>query len=164
MIDPVLHDPAVSAIAQQIQLAVAPVFLLAGVGAILNVLASRLARVVDRARSINAASSSLDPVEREEAELELRLLARRIKAANLAIICCTASALFVCVVVAVLFLAEPTRAGAARIIATLFIVAMGLLIAGLAFFLQEIRLAMMSLRAISNWRQHGQAGHSRDVN
>lgn len=164
MTDSILHDPAVSAIAQQIQLAVAPVFLLAGVGAILNVLASRLARVVDRARSLNAASASLDPVEREEAELELRLLTRRIKAANLAIICCTASALFVCCVVAVLFLAEPTRAGAARIIATLFIVAMGLLIAGLILFLQEIRLAMMSLRAVSHWRRHGQQGHSLDGN
>ena len=164
MTDAILHDPAVSAIAQQIQLAVAPVFLLAGVGAILNVLASRLARVVDRARSLNAAAASLDPVEREEAALELRLLARRIKAANLAIICCTASALFVCVVVAVLFLAEPTRAGAARIIATLFIAAMGLLIAGLVLFLQEIRLAMMSLRAVSHWRRHGQPGHSPDGN
>jgi hypothetical protein len=163
MTDPVLHDPAVSAIAQQIQLAVAPVFLLAGVGAILNVLASRLARVVDRARSLNAASASLDPAEREEAELELRLLARRIKAANLSIICCTASALFVCVVVAVLFLAEPTRVGAARIIATLFIAAMGLLIAGLILFLQEIRLAMMSLRAISHWRLHGRGEDAPDT-
>ncbi len=164
MIGTGLHDPAVSAIASQIQLAVAPVFLLAGVGAILNVLASRLARVVDRARNLHAASASLDPVEREEAALELRLLARRIKAANLAIICCTASALFVCVVVAILFIAEPTRLGAARLIATLFIIAMGLLIAGLILFLQEIRLAMMSLRAISNWRRHGQSGHSPDGN
>ena len=40
--------PAVSTIAHQIQLAVAPVFLLAGIGSILNVLAGRLARVVER--------------------------------------------------------------------------------------------------------------------
>ena len=159
-----LHDPAVSAIASQIQLAVAPVFLLAGVGAILNVLASRLARVVDRARSLNAASASLDPVQREQAQVELRLLARRITCANLAIICCTASALLVCVVVAILFIAEPTRLGAARIIAALFIAAMGFLIAGLVLFLQEVRLAMMSLRAISDWRRHGHAGHSADMN
>jgi hypothetical protein len=36
----------VSTIAHLIQLSIAPVFLLAGVGAILNVLANRLARVV----------------------------------------------------------------------------------------------------------------------
>lgn len=160
-----MHNPAITAIASQIQLAVAPVFLLAGVGAILNVLANRLARVVDRARNVQAASESLDPAEREQAAIELRLLARRIKAANLAIICCTASALFVCVVVAVLFIAEPTQIGAERVIATLFIIAMVLLIIGLILFLQEIRLAMLSLRAISNWRLHaGPNGNSREMN
>lgn len=160
-----MHNPAIAAIALQIQLAVAPVFLLAGVGAILNVLANRLSRVVDRARKVQAAADSLDPVEREQAAIELRLLARRIKAANLAIICCTASALFVCVVVAVLFIAEPTQIGAERVIAALFIAAMVLLIAGLVLFLQEVRLAMLSLRAISNWRLHeGPDGNSLDLN
>lgn len=160
-----MHNPAITAIASQIQLAVAPVFLLAGVGAILNVLANRLARVVDRARNVQAASLSLDQAEREQAAIELRLLARRIKAANLAIICCTASALFVCVVIAVLFIAEPTQIGAERVIAALFIIAMGLLIVGLILFLQEIRLAMLSLRAISNWRLHaGPNGNSLDLN
>jgi hypothetical protein len=159
-----MHNPEISAIASQIQLAVAPVFLLAGVGAILNVLANRLARVVDRARRVSTAAESLDPVEREHALIELRLLARRIKAANLAIICCTASALLVCVVVAILFIAEPTQIAAARVIATLFILAMGLLIAGLVIFLQEVRLAMLSLRALSNWRLHGQTGdHPPDI-
>ena len=150
-----MHNPEISAIASQIQLAVAPVFLLAGVGAILNVLANRLARVVDRARRVSAAAESLDPIEREHALVELRLLSRRIKAANLAIICCTASALLVCVVVAILFIAEPTQIAAARVIAALFILAMGLLITGLVIFLQEVRLAMLSLRALSNWRLHG---------
>ena len=153
-----MHNPEISAIASQIQLAVAPVFLLAGVGAILNVLANRLARVVDRARRVSTAAESLDPVEREHALVELRLLSRRIKAANLAIICCTASALLVCVVVAILFIAEPTQIAAARVIAALFILAMGLLITGLVIFLQEVRLAMLSLRALSNWRLHGRPG------
>ncbi len=72
-----MHNPEISAIASQIQLAVAPVFLLAGVGAILNVLANRLARVVDRARRVSAAAESLDPIEREHALVELRLLSRR---------------------------------------------------------------------------------------
>ena len=39
----------VTTLAQVIQLAVAPVFLLAGVGATLNVLASRIGRIIDRA-------------------------------------------------------------------------------------------------------------------
>ena len=141
-------DPtaAVSEIAHQIQLSVAPVFLLAGVGAILNVLANRLARVVDRARELAAALESLDQAERTLAVTELRFLTRRITAANLAIGCCTASALLVCFVVATLFIFAPTQLAVARLISWLFIAAMALLIAGLVLFLHEVQLAMRSLR------------------
>jgi Protein of unknown function (DUF2721) len=139
-------SPVVSAIAQQIQLAVAPVFLLAGVGAFLNVMANRLARVVDRARELGGAVESLDEAERARARGELRLLTRRINAANLAIGCCTTSALFVCLVVATLFIAAPTQLAVARFISWLFIAAMALLTAGLVVFLYEVRLAMRGIR------------------
>lgn len=46
-----LQQFAVSDISHVIQLAVAPVFLLAGIGSMLGVMANRLARVVDRARA-----------------------------------------------------------------------------------------------------------------
>ena len=141
-------DPtaAVSQIAHQIQLSVAPVFLLAGVGAILNVLANRLSRVVDRARELSVAAESLDEAERSLALAELRFLTRRISAANLAIGCCTASALLVCIVVATLFIFAPTQLAVARLISWLFIAAMALLIAGLVLFLHEVQLAMRGIR------------------
>ena len=139
-------SPDVSAIAHQIQLAIAPVFLLAGIGAILNVLAGRLARTVDRSRSLATEYAGYDEAERGRATTELLLLDRRILAANRAITCCTASALFVCLVVAVLFIARPNEIGFARSIAGLFIAAMALLTAGLGFFLHEIRLATRALR------------------
>jgi len=88
----------------------------------------------------------LDESVQEQVRQERVLLARRIRAANLAIICCTASAFFVCVLVATLFIAEPTGHAMARIIAGLFILAMVLLMAGLLLFLQEVRLAMLSMR------------------
>ena len=136
----------VATLAHLIQLAIAPVFLLAGIGAILNVLAGRLARTVDRSRTLAEEFDSYEGTERQRAAEELGLLDRRILAANRAIICCTASALFVCLVVAVLFIAGPAEIGFARTIAGLFIVAMALLIAGLSFFLHEIRLATHALR------------------
>ena len=43
-------ESGLTAIAHVIQLAVAPVFLLTGVGALLSVLTSRMARIIDRAR------------------------------------------------------------------------------------------------------------------
>jgi len=136
---------AISAIAHQIQLAVAPVFLLAGIGSIINVLAHRLARVVDRSRSLEAETLGLDPGD-GAAAAELRLLGRRMRVVHLAISCCTASALFVCMVVAILFVADLAKIAFARPIAVLFILAMLLLIAGLILFLYEVGLAMQALR------------------
>ena len=136
----------VSTIAHLIQLAIAPVFLLAGIGAILNVLAHRLARVVDRARHLESEFAGFDEATRARAAVEHCILDRRMTVVNQAISACTASALFVCLVVAILFVAEFAEIGFARAIAVMFIVAMLLLIVGLVLFLYEIRLAMRSLK------------------
>jgi hypothetical protein len=101
---------------------------------------------VDRSRALATDYPGLDQGERDRSAAELALLDRRIRAANRAITCCTASALFVCLVVAVLFIASPDEVVFARTIAGLFIAAMALLIAGLSFFLHEIHLATKALR------------------
>src|ERR1044072_9455472 len=97
--------PAVSTIAHQIQLAVAPVFLLAGIGSILNVMAGRLARVVERARTLERDFAAFDEETRVLATAELRILDLRMTVVNFALSACTAAALFVCVLVAMLFVA-----------------------------------------------------------
>jgi hypothetical protein len=148
---------AVTAIAHQIQLAVAPVFLLAGIGGIINVLAQRLARVVDRSRQLEAEAPGESGSARAAYAAELGLLERRMKVVNWAISLCTASALFVCMVVAILFVADLARIAFARPIAMLFILAMLLLIMGLILFLYEIRLAMQALR-ISHERRRERVG------
>jgi hypothetical protein len=131
----------VSTIAHLIQLAIAPVFLLAGIAGLLNVLAQRLARVVDRGRSLERDFLSFDEATRVRASEELLVIIRRMRIVNLAITACTASALFVCLVVAILFVADLARIAFARPIAVLFVIAMSLLIVGLTLFLAEIRLA-----------------------
>ena len=146
--------PAVTEIAHLIQLAIAPVFLLAGIGSILNVLAQRLARAVDRARNLEAEYDSLDPRDQEAASTELRLLDRRMTIANLAISCCTASASLVCIVVAILFVADLAEFHFGRVIAYLFIATMAVLIGGLLLFLWEVRLAMRSIRLRRNQFPH----------
>jgi len=138
--------PAVSTIAHQIQLAVAPVFLLAGIGSILNVLAGRLARVVERARSLERDFASFDEETRNAATAELQLLDQRMTVVNLSLSACTAAALFVCVTVALMFTANLADAAIGRPIAWLFVLTMLLLILGLLLFLWEVRLAVRSLR------------------
>ncbi len=136
----------VSTIAHLIQLSIAPVFLLAGIGAILNVLASRLARIVDRVRSLEADFLGYDEDERQRIRKELWRLDTRMRLSNAAITACTASALFVCLVVALLFVADLGEVRFGTPVALLFIMAMALLIVALALFLLEIRLAAKSLR------------------
>ncbi|HZF95659.1 MAG TPA: DUF2721 domain-containing protein [Allosphingosinicella sp.] len=139
----------VNQIAHLIQLAIAPVFLLAGIGSLLNVVASRLARVVDRARVLEGEIHSYNEEQRARAAAELCILDRRMQIANYAISACTASALFTCLVVAILFVADLSQFAFGQAIAMLFIATMVLLITGLVLFLYEIRLAMRSLRVRS---------------
>ena len=74
------------------------------------------------------------------------MLGRRTAAAHWAIGLCTCSALFVCVVVAILFVDNFVTFSFNAIVAGLFIVAMALLIAGLLLFLLEVQVAMKSVR------------------
>lgn len=135
----------ISDIAHTIQLSVAPVFMLAGIGAFLNVLTGRLGRVVDRARFL-AEQHRGNLGDRIERVRELRHLDRRIRLASVAIWLCGASALMVCFVVAGLFVADIGRLGFARTIATGFVLSMLLLFAGLLIFLVEVRVAYSAIR------------------
>ena len=137
---------AVTTIAHLIQLAVAPVFLLAGIAGMINVLAHRLARVVDRSRQLEAEPPEDDAVVRGLFFAELNILDRRMGVVNWSLTCCTAGALLVCVVVAILFVADLAKFAFAQLIAVLFIVAMLLLIVGLLLFLYEVRLATRALK------------------
>ncbi len=136
----------VDLVAHNIQLALGPVFLLTGIASILNVLTNRLGRVIDRARRIEAEIVGYDAAARRRAIVELGVLGRRTAAAHWAIGLCTTSALFVCVVVAILFVDNFTPFSANLLVAGLFIVAMILLIAGLILFLMEVQVAMRSVR------------------
>ncbi|WP_081871402.1 DUF2721 domain-containing protein [Parvularcula oceani] len=135
------------AIATVIQLAVAPVFLLAGVGAILNVMTQRLSRVIDRARALeDLLEAGEGPEETARHQRELAALSRRMRLVNGAITCCAAAALTVCTVVALLFLGDLLALGLGVPIAVLFVTTMALLIAGLSLLLLEISVAMGSVR------------------
>lgn len=133
-------------IGQVIQLAVAPVFLLSGIGVILTVLTNRLARVVDRARRLEDAARSSTGADLEARRQELRVMATRARLMNRAITLGTLSALLVALVVVVLFLAAFLAFDATVIVAALFVLAMLALIGALLFFLREVFMAIAALR------------------
>lgn len=137
---------SISTVAHTIQLAVAPVFLLAGIGGILNVVAGRLARVVDRVRMLERDIPTAEATLRDQELRELAILDRRMGACHLSIGLCTASALLVCMVVMVLFLAAFTRMDFAGTVSLLFIGATACLTLGLLLFLAEVTIATRSVR------------------
>ncbi|GBG13106.1 uncharacterized protein NMK_0644 [Novimethylophilus kurashikiensis] len=130
-----------TSVAHVIQLAVAPVFLLTGVGSILAVLSNRLARIVDRYRALNNASEAV----RQAHDVEMSVLMRRSKWVNRAITLCTCSALLICIVIAALFVGAQMSVDPSNAVSLLFISAMVALISGLLCFLREIFLATGSI-------------------
>ncbi len=136
----------VSAVAHVIQLAVAPVFLLLGIGSILVVLTNRLSRVIDRARIIGLRLEGASPVLQKATDAELGALSRRAKLINRAITLCTITALLVCTVIVILFLSAFLHFDASLWIALLFITAMLAFFFGLLSFLREIFIATANLR------------------
>jgi hypothetical protein len=129
-----------------IQSAVAPVFLLSGVGVTLGVLTNRLARIVDRARTLEKEIENKAPQQRSGIEFKLQVLARRAKYINTAIMLCTTSALFVALVVMLLFASAFLEINFELGIALVFVASMLMLTGAFVVFLIEVRLATASLR------------------
>jgi len=127
----------IATVAHVIQLAVAPVFLLTGIGAILSVMSTRLARVIDRHRVLAA----MKGVERAAHAMEIKDLLNRSEWIHWAITLCTVCALLVCIVIAALFIGFELGKDPSAVIAVLFSAAMLALIAGLLCFLREISIA-----------------------
>lgn len=137
--------PAVTTIAQTIQLSLAPVFMLAAIGQLLNVLAGRLARVIDRARALEHALDHAADDVMQRHKWELKLLDERMSIINGALLLAVTSAVMACLVIAMLFVANLAHLQIGNWIALIFIVAVTLLIACLVAFMWEVRV---SLRAI----------------
>ena len=128
-----------SEIAVVIQMAVAPAFLLTGIGAILTVMANRLTRIVDRFRVLNEGKSL--SIKKKDKGDELLSLLCRARWTHVAIFLTTVSALLICVLIAMIFIATEVSFSLDQYLSTLFIVAMTALILGLLSFLREVSLS-----------------------
>ena len=140
------QSPGITAVAHAIQLAVAPVFLLSGIGAVLAVLTNRLSRIIDRGRTLEAQLATSPPDRAAKFQVELATLSRRAQLIGRAITLCTVTALLVCTVIATLFLGAFARFDASVPVALFFVAAMVAFFAGLLFFLREIFIATANLR------------------
>jgi cobalamin biosynthesis protein CobD/CbiB len=130
-------------VAHIIQLAVAPVFLLSGVGVTLTLFTNRLARIVDRARLLEDRLAENPHVDIHEA---LAVLKRRARYINFAMALGTLSGLLVTTTVILLFTAALLGNNLTLVIAVVFSAAMLTLTASLLVFFVEVRYATSNLR------------------
>lgn len=135
-----------TSIALEIQLSIGPVFLLTAIAGMLAVLTGRLTRAVDRASAVLSSPIFDDEKSGGSNKHGSFAFLHRIWLIEWAIRLNVSSALVICLVVVALFTGDYVEPDLSPVIAGLFILAMVLLIAGLLFFLQEVRLAAQQTR------------------
>ncbi len=133
-------------ITHTIQLAVAPVFLLTALGTTLSVLTTRLGRIMDRARRVEARLRDEQSATRAASFAELRRLEGRVRLIYWALTLGTTAALLVCLLIAVAFLGYLFGAHAATVMALLFVAAMAAYVGALVLFLREVFAAVATMR------------------
>ncbi len=145
---PVL-DSHVFDMTRAIQLAVAPVFLLTAIGAIINALMGRLGRAVDRRRKLEELLPAFEGETLASMERELASLARRIKLVFWAMAFAVLSALLVCLLIGTAFIGALVAVDLSKPVAGMFVLAIAALTVCLLAFLREVFLAAMADRARS---------------
>jgi hypothetical protein len=129
---------------QVVQLSLAPAFLLSGIGAIMNVIMSRMIWIAKRIETIE---DKMEDSCTARQTRELGWLLRRRKLMQGAIMFSTAAAVIISLVIGLLFISAYITAQIGTLIAMLWVLTMVLLVTGLAFFLLETRLAAIGAQA-----------------
>ncbi|WJG09193.1 DUF2721 domain-containing protein [Aliiglaciecola sp. LCG003] len=129
-----------------IQLALTPVFLIVGIGQMVNVVTGRLGRIIDRARWFEDLKYH-NPRRIDQASMyELKSLKRRMRLANWAITFLTAAAVMICLNVVLLITNGLVEYNLDPLILTMFIIGVSFITGGLIGFFLEVSVATATLR------------------
>ena len=131
---------------EMVRLSLAPAFLLAGIGAVMNVMMSRLIWVAER---IERLQMRMEDERTPDEMAELARLCRRRSLAQRAVMFSTAAALTICVVIAMLFVSAFITPKIGTAIAIAWILTMLFLITGLVHFAMETVVAASTQRIFS---------------
>lgn len=129
---------------QVVQLSLAPAFLLSGIGAVMNVIMSRMIWISQRIENIE---EKMDTQRTAKQARELGWLMRRRKLMQGAIMFSTAAAVMISAVIMLLFVSAYILAQIGTLIAAMWVLTMLLLVTGLGFFLFETRLAAIGAQS-----------------
>lgn len=140
-----------------LQTAMAPAFLLVALGAMLNLFAGRLTRIIDRSRALQILFKETEGREHAQIVNELHFLQQRIKTVNSAIYLSVMGSIVVCVLIGLLFLMGMTELPfLPQIVAGAFIIAVGLLSMALVQFLREVRISIKVVMIRDEFLKHSE--------
>lgn len=134
-----------NAVAHGIQLAVAPVFMLTAVASLIGALATRLSRIIDRARDLEERLDARTINNRDAAFWELDRLKLRGSVVNWSVALLTLSATLIGATVMALFLGETTAPHSERLVPWSFLGGVLCFVLALLCFLAETLLATHAL-------------------
>lgn len=141
-VEPIFTHNAVAII----QLALAPIFLIVGIGTLVNVATGRVARIIDRARWFEDLAREAPDRINNRAKREIRSLNKRMKLANWSINYLIASAVITCINVILIMVNGLIQANMEVIILMTFMLSMMLLTGGLMAFFLEVSVATATLK------------------
>jgi hypothetical protein len=136
---------ASDALVPVIQLAITPVILLSGVGALMLTLTNRLGRVVDRTRSLAGQMKDASTADRPHIDSQLTILWRRAKLVRLAVTFAGLSMLLSCVLVMAIFI-DAIRNEFGIELVILFAASVLCLIFSLVAFLRDVWMSLLALK------------------
>lgn len=129
-----------------IQLALAPIFLLVGIGQMVNVATGRVARIIDRARWFEELKRATPARIDQQAEYEIKSLRRRLALANYSINFLIGSAVVICFDVILLMVNGLVSYNLDTTILVLFMISIVFLTGGLIAFFLEVSYASATLK------------------
>lgn len=141
-----MDNAATSSFLPVIELAITPVILLSGVGALMLTLTNRMGRVVDRTRSLARDLREASPDERAHVEGQIAILWRRAKLVRVAVTFAGMSMLLSCLLVAAIFIDASIGRNFGLELVVIFLASVMCLIAALVAFLRDIFMSLWALR------------------
>jgi CBS domain containing-hemolysin-like protein len=129
-----------------LQIAIAPVILISGVGLLLLSLTNRFGRAVDRTREIHHEMRQAATADRPRLAYQVEVIYRRARLIQFSIVMGALSALFAAILILALFLAALMKWESSVVISLIFICCLVSLVVSLITFIMDIRLSLKALK------------------
>lgn len=129
-----------------IQLAITPVILISGMGALMLTLTGRMGRIVDRTRILAGQVRAAAGGDRRHLEDQLDIMWQRAQLIRRAVTFCGFSMLVACLLVVAVFAGAMLQRDFGTVLLVLFAGSILLLIAALVAFLRDIYVSLHALR------------------